>query len=140
MSSQPPSHTLNTNTESRSEHEKTETVLNVLLRQLENVKNENDLLKKLETEMRERIDLIIFNINVLKTNIKGNRNAQIYASNNKVSLDRGNVNKGPQIASVSPLEPTAQSSQSQDMAPPAIKHIANIVAPSQLAVGRVTNG
>lgn len=126
ISSQPTYQAGNTNTESRG---KTETVVNDLLRELETMKNENDLLKKLEIEMRERIDLMVFKINVLENDIKGK-----------------NVNKGPHTFSASVLQPTAQgrappSQREKNPSTPATKHsVNNVATTSQIADGKTTTG
>lgn len=54
------------------------------------MQNENLLLKKLESEMRERIDLMVFKIGVLE---KSNEN--LVSGDN---LNNDNVNKGPHIS------------------------------------------
>lgn len=91
---------------SQGERVNRETVINDLLRELECTKNENLLLGRLENEMRERIDLMVYKIKVLE-NTKNNKNydIQIPAENNKVRLDGKSVNKGPRQTPPSRIRP-----------------------------------
>lgn len=107
---------------SQGERVNRETVINDLLRELECTKNENLLLGRLENEMRERIDLMVYKINVLE-NTKNNKNydIQIPAENNKVRLDGKSVNKGPRQtppSSAPRQKPETQASRAPAVAPP----------------------